>query len=247
MLYITNKDRPGVIGDLGARSRIMASISRRSTWAARVLATMQLLLQVDDAVPETVVDQLENLNNIVQVKAGSFKASSCVCGPFLPFVLCRSRLGGSLKPATVGKVDGLSNIVASKDGKTAYAVAQGKYFAVTIDGRLNGPVEAPVWPSPPTDMIPHGNVAVGQNHIEKAWLVQPTLRYGHGALGDKIEAGGFKVQLRDGRELVYELADQYVFEDLGRVSPMSMAMGWMKSFLFGRPFGRRCGFDLPGR
>ena len=118
------------------------------------------------------------------------------------------------KPVTVGKVDGLSNIVVSKDGKTAYAVAQGKYFAVTIDGRLNGPVEAPIWPSPPTDMIPHGNVAVGQNHIKKAWLVQPTLRYGHGALGDKIEARGFKVQLRDGRELVYELADQYVFEDL---------------------------------
>ena len=59
------------------------------------------------------------------------------------------------KPVTVGKVDGLSNIVVSKDGKTAYAVAQGKYFAVTIDGQLNGPVEAPIWPSPPTDMIPH--------------------------------------------------------------------------------------------
>ena len=43
------------------------------------------LLQVDDVVPETVVDQLENLNNILQVKALGFNASSCVCGPLLPF------------------------------------------------------------------------------------------------------------------------------------------------------------------
>jgi len=118
------------------------------------------------------------------------------------------------KPVIVGKVDGLTDIVASKDGKTAYVVADDKYFAVTIDGGLNGPVEAPVWPKPPADMIPHGEVANGRNHIEKAWLVQPTLRYGHGALGDKIEAGGFKVRLTDGRELVYALAEQYVFEDL---------------------------------
>ena len=76
----------------------------------------------------------------------------------------------------------------------------------------------------------------GQNHIEKPWLVQPTLWYGHCALGDKIEAGGFKVQLCDGRELVYELADQMSLKTFRRVSPMSMAMGWMKSFLFERPF-----------
>jgi hypothetical protein len=30
------------------------------------------LLQVDDVVPETVVDQLENLNNILQVKVLEF-------------------------------------------------------------------------------------------------------------------------------------------------------------------------------
>ena len=72
------------------------------------------------------------------------------------------------KPVTVGKVDGLSNIVASKDGKTAYAVVQGKYFAMAIDGRLNGPVEAPVWSNSPTDMIPHGNVAVGEKSYREA-------------------------------------------------------------------------------
>ena len=44
--------------------------------------------------------------------------------------------GGCLETCTLGK-DGLSNIVVSKHGKTAYAVAQGKCFALTIDGRLN--------------------------------------------------------------------------------------------------------------
>ena len=73
MLYITNKDRPGVIGDLGCTLadngvNIATFHLGRSGPGDDAIA----LLQVDDAVPETVVDQLENLNNIVQVKALKF-------------------------------------------------------------------------------------------------------------------------------------------------------------------------------
>ena len=171
MIYITNKDRPGVIGDLRVCLRIMASISRLSTWAARLLATMQLLsCRSTMPCPKPVVDQLENLTNILQVKSlRILTRRHAFVDRSYRFVLCRSRLGGGrLKPVTVGKVDGLSNIVASKDGKTAYAVAQGKYFAMAIDGRLNGPVEAPVWSNSPTDMIPHGNVAVGAKSYREA-------------------------------------------------------------------------------
>lgn len=53
-----------------------------------------------------------------------------------------------------------------------------------------------------------------KNQVRRTWLVQPTGRYDHGLLGDLVEAGALKVQLRDGREMVYELGEQYVFEDL---------------------------------
>ena len=73
MLYITNKDRPGVIGDLGRKLadngvNIATFHLGRSGPGNDAIA----LLQVDDVVPETVVDQLKNLNNIIQVKALEF-------------------------------------------------------------------------------------------------------------------------------------------------------------------------------
>ncbi len=45
-----------------------------------------------------------------------------------------------------------------------------------------------------------------------AWLIDPTTRYAHGVLGDQIEAGGFAVE-RDGKQLVYRLPPDAVFED----------------------------------
>ncbi len=45
-----------------------------------------------------------------------------------------------------------------------------------------------------------------------AYLVDPTTRYGHGVLGDAIEAGGFVVE-RDGQRLLFRLGTDAVFED----------------------------------
>lgn len=45
-----------------------------------------------------------------------------------------------------------------------------------------------------------------------AYLVDPTTRYGHGVLGDAIEAGGFVVE-RDGKRLLFRLGPEAVFED----------------------------------
>lgn len=45
-----------------------------------------------------------------------------------------------------------------------------------------------------------------------AYLIDPTTRYDHGILGDKIEAGGLVVE-RNGTQLVYRLPDDAVFED----------------------------------
>jgi hypothetical protein len=45
-----------------------------------------------------------------------------------------------------------------------------------------------------------------------AYLVDPTTRYGHGVLGDAIEAGGFVVE-REGKRLLFRLGPEAVFED----------------------------------
>jgi hypothetical protein len=67
---------------------------------------------------------------------------------------------------------------------------------------------------PPADVLPDGRPGLGTRDIAEAWLIEPTDRYGHGVLGDAIEAAGLQVVLRDGRRLTYRLPDDSVFEDL---------------------------------
>jgi hypothetical protein len=62
--------------------------------------------------------------------------------------------------------------------------------------------------------IPHGTVAQGTRDIAAAWLAEPTRRYGHGVLGDDIEAAAIRAQSRDGTRYSLRLEDDSVFEDL---------------------------------
>ncbi|GAB4349994.1 MAG: hypothetical protein Kow006_12200 [Gammaproteobacteria bacterium] len=66
-------------------------------------------------------------------------------------------------------------------------------------------------PSP--DALPDGLVARGNRDIRLAWLILPTERYGHGAIGDQIEAGGLRVETSAGQSLEFRLDPQAVFED----------------------------------
>jgi len=61
--------------------------------------------------------------------------------------------------------------------------------------------------------LPDGLVTTGQHDIAAAWLTGPSGIYGHGVLGDAIEATGFAVKMRDGRILSYRLSGASVFED----------------------------------
>lgn len=63
------------------------------------------------------------------------------------------------------------------------------------------------------DGIPHGFVATGDGGIARAWYTRPTDRYGHGVLGDRIEAGALAVVV-DGKQYDHLLGNQHVFEDL---------------------------------
>ncbi len=62
--------------------------------------------------------------------------------------------------------------------------------------------------------IPHSRPGYGRGRIARAWLVDATGRYAHGVLGDRLEASGLRVELRDGTRAALTLDDGSVFEDL---------------------------------
>lgn len=65
----------------------------------------------------------------------------------------------------------------------------------------------------PSGALPDAVVATGDGVVRKAWLAEPTDRYGHGILGDRIEAGALMVALEGGRVLGLRLPKSSVFED----------------------------------
>lgn len=66
----------------------------------------------------------------------------------------------------------------------------------------------------PPGSLPDGAPAIGRNDIAQVWLTDPTERYGHGVLGDAVEASGLLAIMRDGRRLTLRLDAGSVFEDL---------------------------------
>ena len=63
------------------------------------------------------------------------------------------------------------------------------------------------------DMLPDGEIVEGGGSVRRVWLIGPTTRYGHGILGDAIEAAGLALETRRGRRLEFRLPDDSVFED----------------------------------
>jgi D-3-phosphoglycerate dehydrogenase len=73
MLYITNKDEPGVIGDLG-RTMSEAGVNIASFHLGRMTAGGDAiaLVQVDQPVEPTLIDAVSALPNVVQTKSLAF-------------------------------------------------------------------------------------------------------------------------------------------------------------------------------
>jgi hypothetical protein len=63
------------------------------------------------------------------------------------------------------------------------------------------------------ERLPDGLVTMGERDIAAAWLTGPSRIYGHGVLGDAIEATGLAVRMRDGPVLSFRLSGASVFED----------------------------------
>ncbi len=112
-------------------------------------------------------------------------------------------------PARVTAIETVAGQVRVMAGGLWYALKRddGK---VTLDF-----IDTPAAPAKlPEGALPDGQVATGQHDIARAWLAEPTDRYDHGILGDKIEAGALVIETRDGRLQTVRLKGDAVFEDL---------------------------------
>jgi hypothetical protein len=120
------------------------------------------------------------------------------------------------EPRTAGTLTSLDRIFLDEETRSVKAEAGGRYFRVTIAEEglglhpTSGPAEAPR----PSDIIPHGRIAVGNNDIAMAWLAEGTGRYPHGVLGDKIEAAAVRVLTASRAPVDFVLREDSVFEDV---------------------------------
>ena len=62
--------------------------------------------------------------------------------------------------------------------------------------------------------LPDGRVTTSEGDIVEAWYSEPTTRYGHGVLGDAVEAGALKVKNARGETYTFRLPSTEVFEDI---------------------------------
>jgi hypothetical protein len=95
-------------------------------------------------------------------------------------------------------------------------MAGGLWYALKRDdGKISlSFIDAPAAVKLPDGALPDSQVATGQHDIARAWLAEPTERYDHGILGDKVEAGSLVIETRDGKTQTLRLKPDAVFEDL---------------------------------
>ncbi len=103
------------------------------------------------------------------------------------------------------------------DGAAVIKLADGSHHTVGLDdqGVTLTPRPEPLPPVGSSDRAPMPDevVVTGTRNIRAAWYRKPTDRYGHGVLGDAVEAGGLALRLKGGYLETLTLTTQAVFED----------------------------------
>ena len=113
--------------------------------------------------------------------------------------------------ATKAPVEGLETI----GGEVRIATRAGWLRAVAAGDRITlESASAPRFPPVPAKGLPDGRIASGAKDISRAWLAEPTRRYGHGVLGDAVEAASLVIERRSGRTETVRAGRDAVFEDL---------------------------------
>jgi hypothetical protein len=117
----------------------------------------------------------------------------------------------------VQRVDTPARVIAIETVESQVRVnAGGLWYHVVLDGEQTKLefIDRPAETKLPKGALPDGRIATGAGDIARAWLAEPTTRYDHGILGDKIEAGSLVIETRDGKRQTVRLNADAVFEDL---------------------------------
>lgn len=128
---------------------------------------------------------------------------------------------GEIWQARPVKVPGgsVSQIHRSADGKRTFVRAGGRWLELTAcaDHRFCFTPRRPDMPkSAPKNGLPDGHIAsrAAASGPVSAWYESPTKSYGHGILGDAVEAAALSVRTADGKRLSVNAGAGNVFEDL---------------------------------
>lgn len=111
-------------------------------------------------------------------------------------------------PARVNAVETIGKAVEIEAGGLWYRLAIGR-----AGPALTFVDEAPKFEHP-EGALADGRVATGSGDIARAWFAEPTDRYDHAVLGDRIEAGSLVIERRNGARQTLKLGADAVFEDL---------------------------------
>jgi hypothetical protein len=122
----------------------------------------------------------------------------------------------SWRPEIAGTLSALERVFRDDETGSVKVRAGGRYFRVTKteDGLGLSPTSGPAEVPHPSDILPQSAIAVGNNDIALAWLAGTTERYGHGVLGDGLEASAVRALTADRTPVEFVLREDSVFEDL---------------------------------
>lgn len=136
---------------------------------------------------------------------------------FLVLGLLAFASAGEAAEWRVQRVDVPARVIAIETvGGDARVNAGGLWYRIVLAGGEVSLafIDASATPKRPDDALPDTTIATGRGDIARAWFTEPTSRYDHGTLGDKIEAGALAIETRDGKRHTVRLKDDAVFEDL---------------------------------
>ncbi|MBO6718991.1 MAG: hypothetical protein JJ913_13620 [Rhizobiaceae bacterium] len=112
----------------------------------------------------------------------------------------------------------IRSVVATPAGRFVTLRDGSSHRLSRCDGKVICLMPAPVVGLPvkaPEGSLPGGRVATAPSgDIRRAWYARPTTRYGHGVLGDAVEAGSLIAEDAAGQHFEHVLENTHVFEDI---------------------------------